>query len=257
MIGLMHAEWIKLSKRWVVPVMTVILLVLTGLSALLLVVIPNVSPGALEGIPALSRSDASIIGVQTVLGQTWFPLILAVVMLGSEVTSTAWASALTRESRRWMHVVARIVMFSLAAYVATLLSMAIWEGLAAAYTEGAAPFSGSDWVSVLAKALLIVTTWVALGLGAISVIRSTGVAIGAVLAYSFLEGLLTLWRPYSKIALSSATNSLFGEVVADISGGIGVSGTEQLSFGHAIAVVIGWAVFGTWLAWFGLARRDA
>lgn len=257
MIGLLRAEWIKLSKRWVFPVMFVILMILTGLSALILLIVPDVSPGAIEGLPDLSNSDATIVGIQTVLGQTWFPLILAVVMLGSEVTSTAWASALTRESRRLHHVIARLTAYTLAAYVAALVAIGMWQLIANSYTEGPSPFSGSDWVSVLAKTLLVQATWVALGLGAISLLRSTGVAIGIVIAYSFVEGLATLWQPFGNVALSSASNSLFGTVMADISGGIGVSGADPLTFTHALIVVFAWAVLGGGLAWLGLYRRDA
>lgn len=257
MIGLLRAEWIKLSKRWVFPVMFLVLMLLTGLSALILLIVPEVSPGAIEGLPDLDRSDATILGIQTVLGQTWFPLILAVVMLGSEVTSTAWASSLTRESRRLNHVVARLLAFSLASFVAALVAIGVWEAIAASYTEGASPFSGSDWFGVLAKAFLVQATWVALGLGAISLLRSTGVAIGVVIAYSFVEGLATLWQPFGNVALSSASNSLFGTVVADVSGGIGFGATNALTFTHALVVVFGWAILGGGLAWLGLYQRDA
>ena len=254
---LLKAEWIKLTKRWVFPVMMLILLVLTGMSAVVLLVLPEVAPDAIEGLPSLTRRDASILGVQTVIGQTWFPLILAVVMLGSEVTSTAWAAALTREARRVRHIAVRLGTLAVASWVASVIAIVLWEVLASIYTEGAAPFDALGWLGVAWKVLLVQTTWVALGLGAIALLRSTGVAIGIVVAYSFLEGLLTLWRPYGEIALSSASNALIGQVLADVSGGFGVGAADAMAFGQAIAVVLGWTLLGSGLTWLGLARREA
>jgi hypothetical protein len=256
-MSLLKAEWIKLTKRWVFPVMTVILLVLTGMSAVVLLVLPEVAPDAIEGLPILTRRDASILGVQTVIGQTWFPLILAVVMLGSEVTSTAWAAALTRESRRVRHIAVRLGVLAVASWVAAVVAIALWEVLASIYTEGAGPFDAVGWFGVAWKVLLVQTTWVALGLGAIALLRSTGVAIGIVVAYSFLEGLLALWRPYGEVALSSASNALIGQVFADVSGGFGVGASDAMAFGQAVVVVIGWTALGAALTWLGLARREA
>ena len=257
MIGLLRAEWIKISKRWVFRVMALILLVLTGMSAVILLVVPRVSPGAIEGLTELSRSDATIVGVQAVLGQTWFPLILAVVMFGSELTSTAWASALTREARRGLHMASRFAMLTLASWVAALVAIAGWELLAEIYTDGAAAFGAIDWLGVVWKTLVVQATWVGLGLAAISLVRSTGVAIGIALAYSFLEGLLTLWRPYAEAALSTASSSLIGETAADVSGGFGVGGADPMAFGQAIVVVVAWAVAGALLTWIGLTYREA
>ena len=257
MRGLLRAEWIKLSRRWVFRVMSLILLVVTAMTAVIILVVPKVSPGAIEGLTELSRRDATVVGIQTVLGQTWFPLILAVVMLGSEVRSTAWASALTRESRRGLHVAARLITLTAAAWAAALVAIVGWEIVAATYTEGDRAFGISGWVGIVWKTAIVQVTWVALGLGAIALLRSTGVAIGAVVAYSFLEGLLALWKPYGEIALSSASNSLVGQVVADVSGGFGVSGADPMAFAQAVTVVGAWAVLGGAIAWAGLALREA
>ena len=257
MTGLLKAEWLKLSRRWVFRIMTVVLLVVTAMSAVILLVVPEVAPDAIEGLPQLARGDATIVGVQTVLGQTWFPLILAVVMFGAEVTGTAWAAALTREARRLRHVVARLVVLSAAAWVAALVAIAGWELLAASYTTGPAAYGAGDWLALVWKAALVQATWVALGLGAVALVRSTGVAIGIAVAYSFTEGLLALWRPFGEIALSSASNSLIGQTVADVSGGFGVSGADPMVFAQAVAVVIAWALVGLALTWAGVNRREA
>ncbi len=257
MTGMLRAEWIKLRRRWVFRVLVLVLVALTGISAGLLLIVPEVAPDAIEGLPHLSRGDATIVGVQTVLGQTWFPLILAVVMLGSEVTTTAWASALTRESRRPRHLAARLIVLSGAAWAAALVAIAGWEILAAAYTEGAASFGVGDWAGVALKAAMVQTTWVALGLGAVALLRSTGVAIGVVVAYSFVEGLLALWRPFGEIALSGASSSLIGQTVADVSGGFGATSADPMSFLQAIVVVAIWALLGWMMAMVGLTYREA
>lgn len=257
MKGLLRAEWIKITKRGVLPVTTAVLLLLSGLSAVILLVVPDVAPDAIEGLPRLSRSDASILGVQTITGQSWFPLILAVVMFGSEVTRSAWAAALTRESRRSLHVAARLVVLTLAAWVAGMVAIGLWEVLAAAFTDGPAAFDAVGWFGVIWKLLLVQATWVALGLGAIALLRSTGVAIGVVIAFSFVDSILSLWGPYNTIALTPASAALFGEVTADVSGGFGVGVTELVGFTHALAVVVGWIVVGVALAWVGVRYREA
>ena len=256
MTGLFKAEWIKLTRRWVLRVMTLVLLVLVLLSAALLLIVPSISPGTIEGIPELSRADATLLGVQTVLGQTWFPLILAVVLLGTEVTTGAWAAALTRDARRMTHLFVRLIVLSVAAWLASLLAIAGWEVLAAIFTDGPAAFGFEEWFGVVWKAGLVQTAWVALGLGAITLVRSTGIAIAAVLAYSFLEGLLALWAPYGEIAFTTATAQLFGELSADLSGGLGIGGSDPMSFVQALLIVMAWGALGFGLATLGVKVRE-
>jgi small basic protein len=257
MTGLLHAEWIKLSKRWVFRVLVLVLLLLSGMTGFIFLILPELVPDAIEGIPILGRRDAIILGIQTVLGQNWFPMILAVVMLGSEVTSSAWGAALTREARRGRLVTAKLGVMSVAAWIATLAVIALWVIGAVFTTEGSSGFTGGDWFGVAWKTGVVQLTWVALGLAAISWVRSTGLAIGLVIAISFVEGILALWAPYRSISLSTATNSLFGEVEADVSGGIGVSVLEAMSFSRALIVVLAWAAVATALAYTGLQMRDA
>lgn len=256
MSGLLRAEWLKLSRRWVLPAMILVLGGLVGLSAVILLILPDVAPEAIEGLPILDRADASLLGIQTVLGQTWFPLILAVIMLGTEFTSSAWAAALTRDARRFAHLLAKVIVFSLAAWLVALLAIACWEIMAAIFTEGDPVFEASDWFGVIWKALIVQVTWIALGLGAISLTRSTGVAIAIVVAYSFTEGLLALWAPYGEVSLTTATAAIFGELTAEVSSGFGVSGSDPMTFGQALLVVIGWGVLGLGLAWTGVRTRE-
>jgi len=257
MMGLLTAEWIKLSRRWVLRVLVLVLIALCGLTGFIFLILPDLVQEVAQELPVLDRRDALILGIQTVLGQTWFPLILAVVMLGSEVTTSAWGSSLTRESRRARHVAARLAVMLVATWVAALLVIGLWVAGATAFSEGESGFSTADWIGVVWKTGLAQVTWLALGMGAVAWIRSTGFAIGIVIVYSFGEGLLALWEPFQRISLSAAQNALFGEISADISGGIGIGITEAMTFTRAILVVLAWSVFGLALAYTGLRYRDA
>jgi small basic protein len=257
MTGLVVAESIKLSKRWVFRVMVLVFVALCALTGFVLLILPEIAPEAIEGIPVLGRRDALILGIQTVLGQTWFPMILAVIMLGSEVTTSTWGSSLTREARRGRHVTAKLGVMTIATWITAVIVIGAWVAFAVVVTEGSSGFSGADWFGVGWKTGVVQLTWVALGLAAIAWVRSTGLAIGIVVAFSFGEGILALWSAFRSVSLSAATNALFGEISADISGGFGVGFAGSMSFTRAVVVVLAWALVGTLAAYAGLRLRDA
>ena len=93
-MSLLHAEYLKLSRRRLYYTMVIILAALVGLLAFFLLIFAQIAPELAEDVPLLRKPVAYIFGAQQVAGQTWFPLILAVVMLGSEFGSTVWATAL-------------------------------------------------------------------------------------------------------------------------------------------------------------------
>ena len=100
MIGLIKAETTKLTGRKLYPVMVLILAAFTGLAGFFLLIFGQLNTSAAaEGLPVLEKPEAYLLGIQQVVGQTWFPLIMAVVVLGGELASTIWATSLTRESR--------------------------------------------------------------------------------------------------------------------------------------------------------------
>ncbi|HUO46314.1 MAG TPA: hypothetical protein VM470_05730, partial [Acidimicrobiia bacterium] len=92
-----------------------------------------------------------------------------------------------------------------------------------------------------------------LGFAASAWLRSVGPAIGAVLAFSFGEGLLSLWASWRQVSLSIHTTALLEEL--EISGLGGVFG-ESPTFTRALVVVLGWAVIAIVAAWAGLQYRD-
>lgn len=257
MMSLARSESIKLTKRRVFPVMVIVLVALCGLSGFIFLVLPEIVPQGIEGIPVLDRRDAVILGIQTVLGQTWFPMILAAIMLGSEVTKNTWSASLTREARRGWHVAAKLGVMTVATWAAVVVIIGVWVGFAYLFTEGSVGFSAVDWVGVAWKPLLVQLMWVSLGLAAMAWLRSTGLAIGIVVAFSFGEGIVALWSAYRSVSLSVATNALFGEITADVTGGIGFGVSEPMSFTMAILVVLAWTAVGTIAAYTGLRYRDA
>lgn len=255
MIGVVRADLRKLRKRWLYWVLLLILAILMGLSAVFLLLIPSIDPDAIPGMPIFETADAILLGAQQAIGQTWFPLILAVVFLGTEVTGPIWAAELTRESRRWMHLVSKLVLLTLGSWIAMILATAGWALLAVFFTEGAGPPVSELW-QLIWKAGVIQLTWVALGLGIISLVRSTGISIGVVLAFSFFEGLGALWEPYRNVSLTTASTSMLGNLGAEMGGGFGFGFGQPMALGHALAVVLGWAAVGLVLGYVGLERRE-
>jgi hypothetical protein len=254
-VSLLHAEYLKLSRRRLYYTMILILAALVGLLAFFLLIFPRIAPDFAEGVPLLGKPEAYVFGAQQVAGQTWFPLILAVVMLGSEFGSTVWATALTRDPRRTVQVSARFVVLAAASLLAIGAGVIGWALVTAIAVPGEGIPTASEWLGLVWKIGLIELAWTALGLGAVAMLRSVGPAIGAALALYFVDPILGLWGPWENVSLSAATNALFG---VDVAGGFGalVPGAD-LSVPHAVAVVLGWTLVGLALTWWGLHRRDA
>jgi hypothetical protein len=256
-IGLIKAEITKLTGRKLYPVMILILGALVGLAAFFLLIFGQLNEGAVsEGLPLVKKPEAYMLGVQQVVGQTWFPLILAVVILGAELASTIWATSLTRESSKVKHVGARLAVFTVASWVAMLIGIAFWAVVTGLFAEGEGGLSVGQWFEVSWKTAFTQVAWVALGLGFVSLLRSVGPAIGAVLAISFGESLLSLWRPYQNISLTGASTAIFGDVALP-GAAAEIFGTQSISVLQAILIIVGWTIVGLLLTWWGLNRRDA
>ncbi len=257
MIGLIKAEVVKLTGRKLFPTMVLILAAFTALAAFFLMVFGQINEAAVsEGLPLITKPEAYILGIQQVIGQTWFPLILAVVVLGGELASTIWATGLTRESSKAKHVTARLAVLTVASWLGMLIAIGVWALITALLAEGSGGLDPGGWLEVVAKTGLTQVAWVGLGLGFVSLLRSMGPAIGAVLALSFGEGLLGLWRPYQNVSLTGASTSIFGSVRIPGAGG-DIFGTGSIGVWHSVAIIAGWTGLGLLLTWWGLTRRDA
>ncbi len=254
-MSLLHAEYLKLSRRRIYPAMIGILGVLVGLTAFFLLVFGRIAPDLAQGVPVLEKPAAYMVGVQQIAGQTWFALILAVVLLGGELSTTAWATSLTRDARKSVHVASRLGVYVIASWIAMLLAIAGWAVVVLLVSEGSGGPGTGEWLGVIWKIGLIELAWAAIGMGAVAMLRSIGPAIGVAIAFSFVESILSLWGPYENVSLTAASTGLFptelgGFIGAFIPGG-------DLTHGHAIAIILGWSLLGVALTWWGLQRSDA
>ena len=251
MTGLFRAELIKLLKRRTFYVLVLVLAVLTGLIALaFLFLLPRFE----AGFPPITKPGVYLFGAQQVLDQAWFPLILSTMFLAGELATSAWATALTRNARRWQHLIARLVTTTAASWVAMVAAIAGFGLVALFLAEGTGALDAAAWRGIAWKALLVVFTWVALGMAASAWLRAVGPAIGATLAFSFAEGILALWEGWRAISLSIHTSALLGAI--DF-GGFGEILGETPSFGRALTVVLGWCIVAIVAAFAGLHFRDA
>ena len=253
MTGLIRAEGLKLFKRLPFWVMGLLLVFFVGVSALVLVVLPRVAPDAFGEIPFIPGDQAITLGLQTAIGQTWFPAILAAVMVGGEVGSAIWPSDLAREARRWMHVLAKLVVLTAAATLAIATSAVVWIVLVAISADTFSWPAMGEWLSLAWKAVVVEGTWVALGIGAVGLFRSIGPAIGAVLGLNLGDGFLSLWGPWANISPSANQTAMLGEM-ADLGAGFGTS--ADIPMARATLVVVAWAVAATIVAVAGLMLRD-
>jgi hypothetical protein len=254
MIGLLKAEARKLIKRKIYWVMTLILALLVGFLAFIFFVLPNLVPDT--GIPEIRKPEAFLFGAQQVAGQTWFPLIMAAMMLGGEVATTAWAASLTRNSRRWQHLLAKLGVLAVAAWVAMLAAIGGFAVVVALLAQGRGGPETSEWVELAWKVGVSQLTWVALGFAAAAWLRSIGPAIGAGIAFSFIDGIGALWKPWRTISLGAHASALLGSLDLDVGGGFGVAFVEDASFGKALAVVLAWTLAAAVAAVAGLQLRD-
>ena len=254
MIGLLRAESISFFKRKLYWVMLAILGVFTGLAALLLILGPRYASEQFPGMPTIAKPAAYLFGVQQVLGQAWFPLVLAAVAVGSEVGSSIWAVQLTRESRRWRHLLVKTLVLTGAGFAAAVLAIAGWSVITAIWAEGSGFPTIGEWTGVAWKTLLVMFIWVSIGVGTVGAFRSVGPAIGAGMGFYFVEQLLALWKPWQNVSLSIASSRL----IADLSTTQGSFGVDfgSMTFTRALIVCLAWGLFGVSIAWVGIQLRD-
>lgn len=255
-MSLLSAEYRKISRRMVFPVMTLVLVVFVGLGAFFLIVFGEIAPEAAEGLPVLEKPGVYEVGAQQAATQTWFPLILSVVLLGGELSTTVWATSLTRDSRKLRQALARFFTYSVATLVAFVVAFTAWVVLALLFAPGQGFMDAEGLIGVIWKSALIAIAWTALGTAAVSLLRSVGPAIGAGLAIYFAESFLALWDPWENVSLTAASTALFA---VDFGGGgfAGLVPGGGLSMPHRLAILVGWTVVGLALTWWGLQRRDA
>lgn len=255
-MSLLRAEYRKITRRKIFPGMTLVLLVFVGLAAFFLIAFRQISPEMAGEIPELLKPEVYEVGAQQAATQFWFPLILAVILLGGELSTTVWATALTRDSRKVRHIISRFFTYSAATTVASLVAFALWVVFAYFVAKGEGFMTAGDLVGVLWKSAVIAVAWTSIGTAAVSLLRSVGPAIGVGLVIYFAESFLALWDTWENVSLTAASTALFD--VDFGSGGLGgfVPG-GGLPLWHQFAILAGWTILGLGLTWWGLQRRDA
>lgn len=257
-MSLLHAEYLKVSRRKLFPVMVGLLAFLMAFIGLLFyVLLPALPTEAGGGAPVPGRPDAFIFGAQQVAGQAWwFAVILATAVLGGEVASTVWATGLTRDSRKLKHLSSRFVVFTAAAWLAFVIGTAVWGVITFLFADGTGSPSVGEWLSLLWKFLVIAGAWTSIGLGAVALTRSIAIAMGIALGLAFVDSIVAPFvDAYEAISLTAASNGIF-----DVAGDGAFSGFipgGEMSLLHALAVMAGWMLVGLAASWWGLQRRDA
>lgn len=252
-MSLLRAEYRKITRRLVYPVMTLLLMVFVGLAAFFIIVVAEFE--LMPGMDLFAKPEVYELGAQQSAGQFWFPLILAVVLLGGELSTTVWATALTRESRRLRQTLSRFLTYSVATLIAFVLGFGLWVVIASIFASGEGFLGAGDLVGVVWKSAFIAVAWTAVGTAAVSLLRSVGPAIGVGLAIYFAEGFLALWGPWENVSLTAASTALFN---VELGGGFaGFVPGGGLSTPHMLAILTGWTVLGLAVTWWGLQRRDA
>ncbi|HEX6947082.1 MAG TPA: hypothetical protein VF246_07000 [Acidimicrobiia bacterium] len=255
-MSLLRAEVRKLGRRKLYPTMVAVLAIFTLMAAFFLLLFAEIFPSAGDqGMPTITKPDAYEFGITQIASQAWFPMLLAAVAMGSELGGTVWATALTRESSVLRHVGARLLAYIVAAWVAYLVAIGVWSVFTYFFAEGTGGPEATVWLDHFWKLGVVAAAWSALGLGAVSMLRSVGPAIGAVLGFYFFESLISLWDPYEAISATAASTAIFGIEIPPgfedfVPGG-------SMTVAHASLVLAGWTVVGFLLTWWGLRRRDA
>ena len=257
-MSLVHAEYLKISRRKLFPIMLVLLAFLMAFIGLLFfVLLPVLPETAGGGSPIPQRPEAFVFGAQQVAGQAWwFAVILATAVLGGEVASTVWATGLTRDSRKLSHISSRFAVFTVASWLAFLVGTAVWAVITWLAAEGSGSPELSEWLGLAWKFIAIAAAWTSIGLGAVAMSRSIAVAMGVALGIAFIDSIVAPFVDfYETVSLTAATNGIFdvggdGPFSAFIPGG-------DMSLTHALTVMAGWALVGLIFTWWGLQRRDA
>ena len=257
-MSLLHAEYLKISRRKLFPIMLGVLAFLMGFIAVLFyVVVPALPEAAQAGGAPPPRPEAFEYGAVQVAGQAWwFAVILATTLLGGEVAGTVWATGLTRDARMGAHVVTRFSVFTIATWLAFLVGTAVWAVVTLFAAEGSGAPDAGEWLGLLWKFAAIAAAWTSIGMGAVALTRSIGAAMGIALGLSFVDSIIAPFvSAYETVSLTAASNGIFdvggdGPFAEFIPGG-------DFSTPHALLVMAGWTILGISLTWWGLKRRDA
>lgn len=252
---MLRAEARKLGRRKLYPAMVAVLGVFTLLAAFFTLLFEQLFPDMAAGLQTVAKPEAFEFGITQIASQAWFPMLLAAVAMGSELSGTVWATSLTRESSVVRHVSARLTAYIAASWLGFVICVGLWAVFTHFFAEGSGGPEATVWLNHFWKLGMVAAAWTALGLGAVAMLRSVGPAIGAVLAFYFFESLVSLWDPYETVSATAASLAIFGLDIPEAFRDFVPGGTMTLL--HAVLVLAGWTTAGFLLTWWGLRRRDA
>ena len=256
-MSLIHAEYLKISRRKLFPITLLVVALLMAMIAFITTVFGQIAPPEVGDVFSIDKPEAYAFGAQQAASFTWLPLVLTVAVFGGEFTTTVWATSLTRESNKVAQIGARLLIFTIAGWLAFVVGTAVFAAItwAAGAGTGAPPLS--EWLGFLWRLGAVSLAWTALGLGAVATMRSMVVALVATIGWSFVDSVVaTFVDSYESFSLTAASTGLFqsdllvGPFAEFIPG-------ADLSTSHAVAIMVGWALFGFVLTWWGLQRSDA
>lgn len=254
MTTLLSAERVKLTNRRLPWVLGGILVLLTIVGAFFqFLAVEIFDDPSLTALDVPEQPEAYLYGFLNAAGSTWVPVILAVVMLGGEFSRGTWAVSLTWESRRWLQLVARLVVIGLGAVVLGLIGVVVWGVFAAVFADGSGLPQLGDIVLATIKLGYVQFVWVAVGLAAAALIRSTGLAVGLAVGLTFVEQLLAIWPAYQDFSIGSASSGLFGlELPVVVGSAVGLPDPTR-----SAAILLVWGAISLGVAWASLQYRDA
>lgn len=256
-MSLIHAEYLKLSRRKIYPFTLLAVAILMALTAFFATAFAELAPATMGDVFVIEKPEAFAFGAQQAASFTWLPLVLTVAVVGGEFATTVWATSLTRNPSRLAQLGARLLIFTIATWLAFVIGTAVFAGITAFAGAGSGAPPVAEWLGYLWRFAVIALAWTSLGLAAVAVMRSMVLALVVTLGFSFVDSIVaTFVDGYESFSLTAASAGLFdGGLLGGPFASL-VPGAD-LSVGAALAIMGGWTLVGFLLTWWGLQRRDA
>jgi hypothetical protein len=100
---------------------------------------------------AIEKPEAYLFGAGQALGQTWFPLVFAAVLLAGETSTSAWASSLTGSRGVGCISSRELVVASLGSTLAMGIGIAAWSVVTVLFADGSGGPGITEWLEVAWK----------------------------------------------------------------------------------------------------------
>ncbi|ASO19083.1 ABC-type transport system involved in multi-copper enzyme maturation permease subunit [Actinoalloteichus hoggarensis] len=261
MIGLLHAEFHRITstRLWIWAVLAA--LACGGLTGLIAVIGPQ---NATPPLPGLDTAE----GARVLLGlaglTTFVPALFGTTAMGSEHRHRTITTTFLFAPRRWRVLVAKIVVHAVAGlcYGALVAATAVGGLAAGAALHGVEPgLSSAELVGSGLRIVVAMAVFAVLGVAVGALVDNQIVALAVVGIWFYAVENLLLFVPGAGVAYpylpGGATSSLLGftllaEQAADIAG----TGIRMLSAPAAALLLLGYLLIATAAAIARPLRRD-